>query len=192
MFDTLTESFTSAIKKIRFHDDEKSLIKATAELKKALLKADVNYKVVKELIFDVELRTKAKGIGKDQFLDALRETLYAILEVGGKKGFVFAPNPPTVILMTGLQGSGKTTTIYSALAELNKADVNISTAEDPIEFNLEGINQVQMNPDIELNFSSALRAFLRQDPDIIMVGEIRDGETAGLAVNASLTGHLVL
>ena len=110
MFDTLTESFTSAIRKIRFHDDEKSLTKATGELKKALLKADVNHKVVRDLIQEVELKTKAKGIGKDQFLDALRETIYSILEVGGKKGFVFAPNPPTVILMTGLQGSGKTTT----------------------------------------------------------------------------------
>ena len=110
MFDTLTDSFTSAIKKIRFHDDEKSLTKATTELKKALLKADVNHKVVKDLIQNVELKTKAKGIGKDQFLEALRETLYSILEIGGNKGFVFAPNPPTVILMTGLQGSGKTTT----------------------------------------------------------------------------------
>ena len=110
MFDTLTESFTSAIRKIRFHDDEKSLTKATGELKKALLKADVNHKIVRDLIQEVELKTKALGIGKDQFLQALRESLYAILEVGGNKGFIFAPNPPTVILMTGLQGSGKTTT----------------------------------------------------------------------------------
>lgn len=100
--------------------------------------------------------------------------------------------PQGMVLITGPTGSGKTTTIYSALAELNKSDVNISTAEDPIEFNLEGINQVQMNPDIELNFSSALRAFLRQDPDIIMVGEIRDLETAEIAFKAASTGHLVL
>ncbi|MCM2353850.1 MAG: type IV-A pilus assembly ATPase PilB [Pseudobdellovibrio sp.] len=100
--------------------------------------------------------------------------------------------PQGMVLITGPTGSGKTTTIYSALAELNKADVNISTAEDPIEFNLEGINQVQMNPDIDLNFSSALRAFLRQDPDIIMVGEIRDLETAEIAFKAASTGHLVL
>jgi signal recognition particle subunit SRP54 len=110
MFESLTESFTSAIRKIRFHDDEKSLTKATGELKKALLKADVNHKVVKDLIQEVELKTKASGIGKEQFLHALQETIYSILEVGGKKGFVFAPNPPTKILMTGLQGSGKTTT----------------------------------------------------------------------------------
>jgi signal recognition particle subunit SRP54 len=110
MFDTLTNSFTTAIKKIRFYDDEKSLKKATGELKKALLKADVNHKVVKHLIDEVELKTKQTAIGKDQFLEALKSSLYALLEVGGNKGFTFAPNPPTVILMTGLQGSGKTTT----------------------------------------------------------------------------------
>jgi len=110
MFGTLTDSFTNAIKKIRFHDDDKALSKALNELKKNLLKADVNHKVVKELIAKVQTQTKAKGIGKDQFLEALRETLNELLEVGGNKGFVFAPNPPTVILMTGLQGSGKTTT----------------------------------------------------------------------------------
>lgn len=110
MFGTLTDSFTSAIKKIRFHDDDKALSKALQELKKNLLKADVHHKVVKELIQKVQLRTKEKGIGKDQFLEALRETLNELLDVGGNRGFVFAPNPPTVILMTGLQGSGKTTT----------------------------------------------------------------------------------
>jgi len=110
MFGTLTDSFTSAIKKIRFHDDDKALSKALNELKKNLLKADVNHKVVKELIASVHTLTKEKGIGKDQFLDALRETLNNLLEIGGNKGFTFAPNPPTVILMTGLQGSGKTTT----------------------------------------------------------------------------------
>lgn len=100
--------------------------------------------------------------------------------------------PQGMVLITGPTGSGKTTTIYSALSELNKIDVNISTAEDPIEFNLEGINQVQMNPDIELNFSTALRAFLRQDPDVIMVGEIRDLETAEIAFKAASTGHMVV
>jgi len=100
--------------------------------------------------------------------------------------------PQGMVLITGPTGSGKTVTIYSALFELNKTDVNISTAEDPIEFNLEGINQVQMNNDIELNFSTALRAFLRQDPDIIMVGEIRDLETAEISFKAASTGHLVV
>ncbi|WP_324172293.1 signal recognition particle protein [Sulfurimonas sp.] len=110
MFDSLTNSFTAAIKKIRTFDDDKALIKALNELKKSLLKADVNHKVVKQLITNVQAQTKQNGIGKDQFLDALRATLYELLEVGGNKGFMFAPNPPTVILMTGLQGSGKTTT----------------------------------------------------------------------------------
>jgi type IV pilus assembly protein PilB len=100
--------------------------------------------------------------------------------------------PNGILLITGPTGSGKTTTIYSALAELNQPDVNISTAEDPVEFNLEGINQVQMNKEIDLTFASALRSFLRQDPDIIMVGEIRDYETAEIAFKAALTGHLVV
>lgn len=100
--------------------------------------------------------------------------------------------PQGMVLITGPTGSGKTTTIYSALYELNKPDVNISTAEDPVEFNLEGINQVQMNPDINLNFSSALKSFLRQDPDIVMVGEMRDLETAEIGFKAASTGHLVV
>ncbi|KYG60325.1 type IV-A pilus assembly ATPase PilB [Bdellovibrio bacteriovorus] len=100
--------------------------------------------------------------------------------------------PQGMVLITGPTGSGKTNTIYSALSELNQPDVNISTAEDPVEFNLEGINQVQMNPDIELTFASALKSFLRQDPDIVLVGEIRDLETAEIAFKAASTGHLVV
>jgi len=100
--------------------------------------------------------------------------------------------PFGMILITGPTGSGKTTTLYSTLSELNKTTTNICTAEDPVEFNLYGINQVQMHDDIGLNFASSLRSFLRQDPDIIMVGEIRDFETAEIAVKAALTGHLVL
>jgi type IV pilus assembly protein PilB len=100
--------------------------------------------------------------------------------------------PYGMVLVTGPTGSGKTTTLYSALSELNQPQVNISTAEDPVEFNLAGINQVQMKDEVGLNFAAALRSFLRQDPDIIMVGEIRDFETAEIAVKAALTGHLVL
>jgi type IV pilus assembly protein PilB len=100
--------------------------------------------------------------------------------------------PFGMVLVTGPTGSGKTTTLYSALSELNKTSENISTAEDPVEFNLAGINQVQMKEDIGLNFAASLRAFLRQDPDIIMVGEIRDFETAEIAIKAALTGHMVL
>ncbi|MGQ0505516.1 MAG: type IV-A pilus assembly ATPase PilB [Myxococcaceae bacterium] len=100
--------------------------------------------------------------------------------------------PYGMVLVTGPTGSGKTTTLYSALAALNTVDVNISTAEDPVEFNFAGINQVQMHEDIGLNFAAALRSFLRQDPDTIMIGEIRDFETAEIGVKAALTGHLVL
>ncbi|MEM6732856.1 MAG: type IV-A pilus assembly ATPase PilB, partial [Myxococcota bacterium] len=100
--------------------------------------------------------------------------------------------PYGMVLVTGPTGSGKTTTLYSALSELNKSTENISTAEDPVEFNLAGINQCQMHEDIGLNFAAALRSFLRQDPDIIMVGEIRDFETGEIAIKAALTGHMVL
>lgn len=100
--------------------------------------------------------------------------------------------PFGMVLVTGPTGSGKTTTLYSALSELNKLSHNISTAEDPVEYNMVGINQVQIHDAIGLNFANALRSFLRQDPDIIMVGEVRDFETAEIAVKAALTGHLVL
>jgi len=100
--------------------------------------------------------------------------------------------PFGMVLVTGPTGSGKTVSLYSALSELNTPTENISTAEDPVEFNFAGINQVQMHEEIGLNFASALRAFLRQDPDIIMIGEIRDFETAEIGVKAALTGHLVL
>jgi type IV pilus assembly protein PilB len=100
--------------------------------------------------------------------------------------------PYGMILITGPTGSGKSTTLYSALSELNKPDVNISTAEDPVEYNLVGINQVQVREQIGLTFAACLRSFLRQDPDIIMVGEVRDLETAQIAIKAALTGHLVL
>ncbi len=114
-------------------------------------------------------------------------------EESALKHFMGAIHKPWgIVLVTGPTGSGKTTTLYSALSELNKISENISTAEDPVEFNLMGINQVQMHEDIGLNFAASLRSFLRQDPDIIMVGEIRDYETAEIAVKAALTGHLVL
>jgi type IV pilus assembly protein PilB len=101
-------------------------------------------------------------------------------------------SPYGMVLVTGPTGSGKTTSLYSALHYINQIDVNIMTAEDPVEYNLVGINQVQMKDEIGLNFAAALRSFLRQDPDIVMVGEIRDYETAEIAVKAALTGHLVL
>lgn len=101
-------------------------------------------------------------------------------------------NPHGILLVTGPTGSGKSTTLYTALSELNKEDVNIITVEDPVEANIDGINQVQVNTKANLTFASALRSILRQDPDIIMIGEIRDQETASIAVQASITGHLVV
>jgi type IV pilus assembly protein PilB len=100
--------------------------------------------------------------------------------------------PYGMVLVTGPTGSGKTTTLYSCLSRVNHPDTNIMTAEDPVEYNLDGINQVQVKDEVGLTFAAALKAFLRQDPNIVMVGEIRDLETGGIAVKAALTGHLVL
>lgn len=110
MFDTLSESFKNALSKIRFNDDEKSLSKALEELRKSLLKSDVFHKATKELLKNVEIRTKQAGIGKQNFLNALKSSLNDILTTHGNYGFVYASKPPTIVLMTGLQGSGKTTT----------------------------------------------------------------------------------
>jgi type IV pilus assembly protein PilB len=115
------------------------------------------------------------------------------LEPKAEKDFMAAiMNPYGMVLVTGPTGSGKTTTLYSALSKINKEDVNIMTAEDPVEYNLYGINQVLVRNEIGMTFAAALKAFLRQDPNIIMVGEVRDIETGGIAIKAALTGHLVL
>lgn len=135
-------------------------------------------KVVLRILDKSNLQVDLRKLGmEDDQLDAMTKAL---------------AQPQGMILITGPTGSGKTTTVYSALAELNKPDVNISTAEDPVEFNLDGINQVQINSEIGFGFPEALRAFLRQDPEIIMVGEIRDLETASIAYKAASTGHLVV
>jgi type IV pilus assembly protein PilB len=135
-------------------------------------------KIVMRLLDKGNLQLDMSKLGFDQ--RPLDDFLWAIRQPWG------------MVLVTGPTGSGKTTTLYSALSDLNKPGHNISTAEDPVEYNLHGINQVQMHDEIGLNFAMSLRAFLRQDPDIIMVGEIRDFETAEIAVKAALTGHLVL
>jgi type IV pilus assembly protein PilB len=135
-------------------------------------------KVVLRLLDKSNLQLDMTKLGfMDQQLGHFREAIY---------------RPFGIVLVTGPTGSGKTTTLYSALSELNKTTENISTAEDPVEFNLAGINQVQIHEEIGLTFANALRSFLRQDPDIILVGEIRDFETAEIAIKAALTGHLVL
>ena len=115
------------------------------------------------------------------------------LDKQSQEGMEYAiAQPHGILLVTGPTGSGKTTTLYSCLQDLNKPEVNIITCEDPVEYQLAGINQVQINSDVGLSFSAALRSILRQDPDIVLVGEIRDGETAEIAIKAALTGHLVL
>jgi type IV pilus assembly protein PilB len=113
-------------------------------------------------------------------------------EIALKKLIRAVQLPYGMVLVTGPTGSGKTTTLYSALTLVNKPTVNIMTAEDPVEYNLDGINQVNVNEEVGLTFAAALRSFLRQDPNIVMVGEIRDIETASIGVKAALTGHLVL
>jgi signal recognition particle subunit SRP54 len=154
MFDTLTDSFKNAINKIRFHDDEKALKKATQELKKSLLKADVHHKVVKELISDVELETKKRGIGKENFLHALQEKLTDILTIeGAPKGFTFASKPPTVVLMIGLQGSGKTTTtgkLALFLKEQKKKKVMMVAADLQRLAAVEQLRQIAEQIDVPL------------------------------------------
>lgn len=198
MFDTLTDSFTNAIKKIRFHDDEKALTKALDELKKSLLKADVNHKVVKDLVFKVQIETKKNGIGKDQFLAALRETLYELLEVGGNRGFIFASKPPTVILMTGLQGSGKTTTTGKLANYLkNKQKKVLVVAADLQRLAaVEQLRQITAKIDVELyedestkNPVEVVTAALKKANsgiyDVVLI------DTAGrLAIDDELMGEL--
>lgn len=199
MFDTLTESFTSAIRKIRFHDDEKALSKALGELKKALLKADVNHKVVKDLIDSVELQTKQNGIGKDQFLDALRKSLYALLDVKGKSGFVYASSAPTVILMTGLQGSGKTTTtgkLANWLKTRQKKRVLVVAADLQRLAAVEQLRQVCAGIDVELYADDAtknpvevVKAALDHAKKVLVDVVLID--TAGrLAIDEELMGEL--
>jgi type IV pilus assembly protein PilB len=152
--------------------------KKTMDFRVSVLPTLFGEKIVMRLLdkSNLQLDMTKLGFGTDQIV-LLKEAL---------------DRPYGMVLVTGPTGSGKTTTLYSALSELNKEDTNIMTAEDPVEFNLAGINQVQMKDDIGLNFAAALRSFLRQDPDVIMVGEIRDYETAEIGVKAALTGHLVL
>ena len=135
-------------------------------------------KIVMRMLDKSNLAPSLKSLGLDDFAE--KAMTYAIAQ------------PHGILLVTGPTGSGKTTTLYSCLQDLNQGDVNIVTAEDPVEYQLNGINQVHVNTQIGLSFASVLRSVLRQDPDIILVGEIRDGETADIAVKAALTGHLVL
>jgi len=148
------------------------------DLRISVLPASHGEKVVMRILDKTSLAPSLSALGLVEVSEKAMQ--YAIVQ------------PHGIILVTGPTGSGKTTTLYSCLQDLNKSDVNIITCEDPVEYQLEGINQVQINPDVGLTFVSALRSILRQDPDIILVGEIRDAETADIAIKAALTGHLVL
>ncbi|WP_456457565.1 signal recognition particle protein [Nitratifractor sp.] len=198
MFDTLTDSFKNAIGKIRFHDDEKALKKALTELRKSLLKADVHHKVVKELVTTVEKETKAAGIGKENFLAALQKELLRILTAKGNQGFVFASRPPTVVLMTGLQGSGKTTTtgkLATMLKEQKKKKVLIAAAD------LQRLAAVEQLRQIAEQIGVDLVADENATPDEVVKRALKKAEdelydvllidTAGrLAIDEELMGEL--
>ncbi|MBF8305192.1 MAG: pilB1 [Acidobacteria bacterium] len=160
---------------IRFQKDGKS---KQLDFRVSVLPTLYGEKVVMRLLDKENLRLDMTKLGFEQ--ESLTKFERAILKPWG------------MVLVTGPTGSGKTNTLYSSVSRLNSPDTNIVTAEDPVEFQLHGINQVQMKEQIGLNFASALRSFLRQDPNIILVGEIRDFETAEVAIKAALTGHLVL
>ncbi len=152
--------------------------KKLIDLRVSIVPTIFGEKVVMRILDKSALMLDMKDLGFEE--DSLRKFIEAI------------DQPYGIVLVTGPTGSGKSTTLYSALSRLNTNEVQIITAEDPIEYNLKGINQVQVNEEIGFTFAAALRAFLRQSPNIIMVGEIRDNETAEIAVRAALTGHLVL
>ncbi|MFO7937558.1 MAG: ATPase, T2SS/T4P/T4SS family [Kiritimatiellia bacterium] len=153
-------------------------LKKEVDIRVSILPTVHGEKVVMRTLDKSNLAPSLSALGLDDF--AYKAMRYAIEQ------------PHGIILVTGPTGSGKTTTLYSCLQDLNKPDVNIVTAEDPVEYQLPGVNQVHVNTQIGLSFASVLRSVLRQDPDIVLVGEIRDGETADIAVKAALTGHLVL
>ncbi len=147
---------------------------------------------------DMRVATVPTGFGERITIRLLDRTsvLLDLADIGFgedhlKKMHELITRPHGILLVTGPTGSGKTTTLYASLAKINVPNINIMTVEDPVEYQLEGISQIQVNPKIELTFATAIRSFLRHDPDVIMVGEIRDQETAGMAITASLTGHLV-
>ncbi len=154
------------------------LLGRSIDLRVSSLPTIYGEKVVMRILDKGNLNIDLNKLGFQE--SALKEFTHAIAQ------------PYGMVLVTGPTGSGKTTTLYSALSKINQPEVNIMTAEDPVEYNLEGINQVLVNESVGLTFSAALRAFLRQDPNIIMVGEIRDIDTGSIAVKAALTGHLVL
>ncbi|MAO63605.1 MAG: general secretion pathway protein GspE [Balneola sp.] len=157
--------------KFRNHDGNE------IDIRVSILPTQHGEKVVLRILDKSQLQLKLESLGfNDDILKDFRNAIH---------------NPYGMVLVTGPTGSGKTTTLYASLNELNTSEVNITTIEDPIEYNLEGINQTQVHEEIDLSFSHVLRSILRQDPNIIMVGEVRDKETAEIAIRSALTGHMV-
>ena len=158
---------------------------------------------IKMTIKDISLDMRVSSLPTNEGEKIVIRILDYSASLNGLESLGFSPDnlvkikelikePNGIILVTGATGSGKSTTVYSLLQLLNKPEVNLVTVEDPVEMNIKGINQIQVNSEIGLTFAEVLRSILRQDPDIIMIGEIRDDETAKIAVRASITGHLVL
>ena len=199
MFEALTDSFKSAINKLRFSDDEKSLKNALDVLKKSLLKSDVHHKVVKELLSNVELDVKKTGIGQTQFLKAIKENLTKILTTSGNQGFVFASKPPTVVLMIGLQGSGKTTTTIKLATYLKQRKRKVLVAACDLQrmAAVEQLKQLSAQNDIDLYFdeseknpikiaTAALKKAKDELYDVLLV------DTAGrLAIDEELMNELL-
>jgi signal recognition particle subunit SRP54 len=198
LFDTLTGSIKNAVNKIRFKDDAAALKKATTELRKSLLKADVHHKTTKELVLNVEQRTKELGIGQESFLRALQETLTHILTTNGNQGFVFSNTPPTTILMTGLQGSGKTTTTgkLANYLKLRNKKVLIAAADLQRLAAVEQLKQICEQIEVDLYFDdneknpikiarAAKEKAKAEHYDVLLV------DTAGrLAIDEELMGQL--
>lgn len=198
MFDTLTSSFRGAINKIRFHDDEKALKNAIGELKKSLLKADVHYKVTKDLLQKVEIETKKNGIGKESFLSALKSSLTEILTASGSYGFKFASKPPTVVLMTGLQGSGKTTTTGKLAYYLKQRNKKVLMAAADLQrlAAVEQLKQISAQIEVDIYFDDS-----ENDPVKIALNALKEAndkqydvllvDTAGrLAIDEELMKQL--
>lgn len=198
----LYDSFKGAVIKKELHQEIVSRIKVLAGLRtdEHLLPQDGRFKVVIEETGDVDVRVSIipTYYGENVIMRVLAETQTFDLDTFGfspgdlKKIKSAVAKPYGMILANGPTGSGKTTLLYTILKELNKPEISIITIEDPIEYSLDGTTQIQTNADVGLTFAAGLRSILRQDPNIIMVGEIRDEETASISVNAALTGHLLL
>ena len=159
-------------------------------LETLLIQADVGIETTAEILDSLHRSVQSQGLTRSEELsEALRAELRARLDPAPALHW---KDKPSVIMVVGVNGSGKTTTLYAIIKILHKPEVNVTTIEDPVEYKISGANQIQVNPETDLTFAKGLRSIVRQDPNIILVGEIRDSETAEISINAALTGHLLL